>query len=122
MRLALLTLSAAVATALVSPPAQAAGILTCTLWYGNGSANGITQGNGTCNNGVLLSFTASNNCPQQSATGTATGGGLAFSFTWQRNGTSGVMTTSGNPTGVGVLTFSSPCQMSGETMVVGYGP
>ncbi|HWL34808.1 MAG TPA: hypothetical protein VNQ77_01315 [Frankiaceae bacterium] len=114
--------TAALLSPLVTPAAQAADAMTCTLRYDNGGLAGITQGRGTCGNGYLLAFTASNACPQQSVQGTATNGFVSFSFTWQRVGTTGAVTTNGDTNGAGVLTFSSPCPAQNETMVAAYGP
>ena len=109
----------AAATAVLTPatPAQAAGAIVCTLHYG--SVSGTSQGSGSCGS-VQLTFTAQNDCPNQTVEGAMSAGPGITQFSWTRVGATGVFRTVRGS--VGTIAFSSSCPSDGETAVIVAAP
>ena len=112
------TALAAAGTALLpSAPAHAAGAIVCTLHYA--STTGTSQGSGVCGTSQMT-FTAQNNCPDQSVQGVINGGPGITQFWWTRKGAAGVIQTVHGA--VGTIAFSSTCPTDGETAVISLAP
>jgi hypothetical protein len=114
--------AALLAAPLATPPASAAGGVTIVC-----AATKLGRVSATCNavgvvgtrvvrGQVQLDWTEAGSCPTSTANGTMTGA-LSLHFTWTRVGPTGVISTVGDLTGSGPVTWSSACADGGPASI-----